>query len=132
MDEHTISTDPLALTLASLSWSGWNAGTVRLPGPWHFDVPEGRVSIYAIRHGRCRIDSPIFTQPVEARQGDILIFPHGSAHSLQFAGGQAINSFSEIDTDGVGGVDSTLVELADSSTILLENVIGVTNATELL
>lgn len=86
MDEHTISADPLALTLASLSWSGWNAGTVRLPGPWHFDVPEGRVSIYAIRHGRCRIDSPIFTQPVEARQGDVLIFPHGSAHSLQFTG----------------------------------------------
>ncbi|MFY0680730.1 MAG: tandem-95 repeat protein [Thalassovita sp.] len=51
---------------------------------------------------------------------------------LSLSGGQTISSFGEVDTDGVGGVDSTLVEMADGSTVLLASVLGVVNESELL
>ena len=39
--------------------------------------------------------------------------------------GQTIQSLSEVDSDGVGGDDATLVTFADGSSVLLETVLGV-------
>ena len=52
--------------------------------------------------------------------------------SLVMTGGQSIASLSEIDTDGVGGVDSMLVTLADDSTITLDSLLGITDPLDLL
>ncbi|MFW8637503.1 beta strand repeat-containing protein [Cribrihabitans pelagius] len=51
---------------------------------------------------------------------------------LVLAGGQTIGSIVEIDTDAVGGNDSTLVEFADGSAVELTSVLGLADPNELL
>jgi len=51
---------------------------------------------------------------------------------LSLTGGQTIFGIAEVDTDMVGGVDSTLVEFADGATVLLNTVLGVTDFNDLL
>ncbi len=50
---------------------------------------------------------------------------------LVLSGGQSIDSIAEVDTDGVGGVDSLMVQFQDDSTLLLGNVLGVTDFNDL-
>ncbi|WP_121628985.1 Ig-like domain-containing protein [Tropicibacter alexandrii] len=51
---------------------------------------------------------------------------------LVLNGGQTIAGFSEVDTDLVVGVDATLVEFGDGATVLLQGVLGVTDANDLI
>ena len=51
---------------------------------------------------------------------------------LTLIGGQTIDSLFEVDSDGIGGLDSTLVEFTDGSTVLLNAVLGVTDVNDLL
>ncbi|MCA9169810.1 MAG: AraC family transcriptional regulator [Planctomycetales bacterium] len=83
MDARTITSDPLSLTLASLSWSSWQSGSAELSGPWGIEVPAGHVSFYAIRSGSCWVESVELAAPVLAEAGDVLLFPNGSAHQLR-------------------------------------------------
>ena len=52
--------------------------------------------------------------------------------ALVLQGGQAISGLTEVDTGGAAGVDSTLVEFSDGSTVLLTSVLGVTDSNDLL
>ncbi|MDA9020119.1 Ig-like domain-containing protein, partial [Flavimaricola sp.] len=46
--------------------------------------------------------------------------------------GQTLFAFAEADTDAVGGVDSTLLDLGDGSSVLLTGVLGIQTADEFL
>ncbi len=52
--------------------------------------------------------------------------------AIDLQGGQSISSFAEVDTDGSGGVDSTLIQFADGGSVILINVLGVTDIGTLL
>jgi Ca2+-binding RTX toxin-like protein len=51
---------------------------------------------------------------------------------LVLTGDQSISTATEIDTDAVGGIDSTLVKFTDGSTVLLSAVLGISDAADLL
>lgn len=51
---------------------------------------------------------------------------------LMLGAGQEIVSFTEVDADMVEGVDGTLVEFSDGSTVLLSSVVGITSFDDLL
>ncbi|WP_144435249.1 cadherin-like domain-containing protein, partial [Tropicibacter naphthalenivorans] len=55
-----------------------------------------------------------------------------AADIVQLDAALAIGSLSEVDTDGVGGVDSTLVTFDDQSSALLLQILGVTDPNDLL
>lgn len=66
-------------------------------------------------------------------QGDdvILDFTLGTDR-LVMKGSLSILSLVEIDTDATGGVDATMVNFSGGSSVLLENLLGVTDAADLL
>ncbi|NRB20380.1 MAG: calcium-binding protein, partial [Rhodobacteraceae bacterium] len=51
---------------------------------------------------------------------------------LSLSAAQSIGSVIEVDTDGIGGDDATLVTFSDSSSVLLEAVLGIADPNDLL
>ncbi|MVO14524.1 hypothetical protein GO984_01765 [Rhodobacteraceae bacterium CY05] len=51
---------------------------------------------------------------------------------LSLTGAQSIGSITEVDTDGIGGDDATLITFSDSSSVLLETVLGIIDPNDLL
>lgn len=53
-------------------------------GDWAIDTSgAGHVCFHLVTHGRCIAKSDCMAQPEELLPGDLIIFPHDSAHSLE-------------------------------------------------
>ncbi|MDA9020304.1 putative Ig domain-containing protein, partial [Flavimaricola sp.] len=52
--------------------------------------------------------------------------------SISLIGGQTLSAFTEVDTDAAGGVDSTMLDFGDGSSVLLLDVLGIQTADEFL
>ncbi|RMD65876.1 AraC family transcriptional regulator [Candidatus Parcubacteria bacterium] len=53
------------------------------PSPWGMEVEKGPVAqFHMVVWGRCWLQTPDRSEPLELLRGDIVVFPHGDAHWL--------------------------------------------------
>src|SRR4051812_24336452 len=72
------------LTTSRVGGSLFLRGHLRSPWSVRFD-PTAYIGFYAITRGACWLQLTCDAQPVQLVQGDVVLLPHGSAHTLSDA-----------------------------------------------
>jgi AraC-like DNA-binding protein len=69
----------------------------RLAAPWGFGIPDREaVSFHLVTSGHCWLHVENEAQPVELREGDLAIVPHGHAHSVTDSPTSAVTQLEDL------------------------------------
>lgn len=113
--------DVLADVLSNTRLDGKVFCRSELKAPWGmtFDTSAQAV-IHVVARGTCWLRTRTTPEPVQLVQGDVLLLPHGSGHTLLSAPSVRPESFSELMARGLFGEDGNLRLGGDGpSTVLL-------------
>lgn len=73
--------DVLSQVLTLIRLRGELVYSADLSGPWGISFPKGHAHFHFVEHGALWVRTP-GAEPILVRQGDLLLLPHGTGHTL--------------------------------------------------
>jgi len=81
-DERTRAPDPLSDVLSTLQLQGDVYARTEAAAPWAIAFPRGEARFHMVERGEVWVQVDGVKKPIFAAAGDLLMIPHGAAHTL--------------------------------------------------